>query len=246
MQFLTTGIARRDQVIHRLASAADTEAVAQWDGQSTPVLVGNCNGMDVVQIECRAKGIPYVYIDHAYFRRDFQMRTYRICVSGFHCADWRDSDREAAVKLTKWQQGRPDGHIVVIEPSDAVKRVYKAENWLDTTIGTLKNSTQRRIVVKKKGIGGLRDALIDSWCAVTFGSVADVEAAVFGIPVFCSEHSPAVPIGLQDFTKVETPIYPERAKWLRSLAAAEYSVGEEKLALERVCHFLPTATSAPQ
>ena len=246
MQFLTTGVARRDQVIHRLAAVAGQEARREWDGVTPPVLIGNCDGMDLVQIECRAKGIPYVYIDHAYFKRDFQMRSYRICASGFHCSDWRDSDRVPAAKMSKWQQGSPNGHIVVIEPSDSVKRVYRAEKWLDTTMDTLKNCTQRRIVVKQKGVGGLRDALTDSWCAVTFGSVADVEAALFGIPVFCSEHSPAVPIGLQDFSKVETPIFPDRAKWLRSLAAAEYSAGEETLAWERVCHFLPTAISAPQ
>jgi len=246
MQFLTTGVNRRDAVIHRLASAAGVQATGTWDHKSIPVIVGNCDGMAEVQIECREKEIPYVYIEHAYFQRDFKMDSYRICVSGFHCSDWRDSDREPKVKLGKWQIPAGGDKIVVIEPSLAVQKIYGELEWLDKTIEMLKNSTNRPITIKRKGVGGLRDALIDSWCAVSFGSVADVEAVLFGIPIFCSKHSPAVPVGQTDFTKIETPIYPDRAKWLRSLAAAEYSAGEEHLALDRICHLPLIRTYKPQ
>lgn len=240
MQFLTTGIQRRDSVIGRLAKAYGAKTTGKWDHQSIPVLVGNALGMDQVQIECRARNIPYVYIDHGYFRRSFNMDYYRICVSNFHCTDWRDSDRKWSGSVKDWKK---DGeHVVILAPTEAVSKVYQIHDWLDKTIETVKNNTNRKIVVKHKGIGGFNEILESAFAIVSFGSVADVQAAMHGIPVFCSEYSPAIPIGLTDFTKIETPIYPDRAKWLRSLAAAEYEAGEEVLALERICQSKPIVT----
>lgn len=238
MQFLTTGIQRRDHVIHRLAKEYGAKTTNTWDHQSIPVLVGNSLGMDLIQIECRQRGIPYVYIDHGYFRRSFNLGYYRICVSNFHCTDWRDSDRKASGKPKDWETDGED--VVILAPTDAVKDVYQAHDWLDKTVETVKNSTNRKIIIKYKGIGGLSDVLENAFAVVSFGSVADVESVMRGIPIFCSEYSPAIPIGLTDFTKIETPIYPDRAKWLRSLAAAEYEAGEELIALERICPFLHT------
>lgn len=146
--------------------------------------------------------------------------------------------RNHSGKVYEW---RKDGdHVVILAPTDAVKDVYQAHDWLDKTVETVKNSTNRKIVIKHKGIGAFNDVLENAFAVVSFGSVADVQSIMYGVPVFCSEYSPAVPIGQTDFTKIETPSYPDRGQWLKSLAAAEYSAGEEIEALERICQIIPS------
>jgi len=235
VQFLTSGIFRRDKIIGRLAKAYGDKTSKEWDHKSIPVFVGNALGTVEIQIECRERGIPYLYIDHGYFRRSFNMDWYRICVSHYHNTDWSDSDRKWSGKVQDWKK---EGEtVVIIPPNEHAKKIYKAYDWLDKTIETVKNHTNRKIVIKEKGVGDLSESLKEAFCVVSFGSVAEVDAVMKGIPVFCSEYSPCVPIGIQDFTKIEAPIYPDREKWLRSLAAAEYEAGEEVLALERVCQY---------
>lgn len=237
VQFLLQNVKRRDDVIGRLAKAYGVHPVEKWDGVSIPCFVGNGNGFDELQLSCRNQGIPYIYIDHAYFRRGFSLEWYRICLSHYHCTDWRESDRKWSGKVKDWKK---DGKtIVFIPPNEHAKKIYKANDWLDKAIETVKNNTNRRIVVKNKGVGSLSDALENAFAVVSFGSVAEVEAAMSGIPVFCSEYSPCVPIGTQDFTRIETPSYPDRTQWLKSLAAAEYTAGEEIQALERICQLAP-------
>lgn len=236
VQFLLQNVKRRDDVIGRLAKAYGVKPVKEWNGRSIPVIVGNGNGMFEVQETCLKENIPYIYIDHGYFRRAFNLEWYRISVSHYHTRDWRDSDRKHSGKVHQWKTGE---HVVIIPPNAHAAKLYKAKDWLDKTTETVKNHTDRRIIVKEKGVGSLPDSLENAHCVVSFGSVAEVEAAMYGIPVFCSEYSPCVPIGEQDFTKIETPSYPDRGQWLRSLAGAEYRTGEEVMALERICPLVP-------
>jgi len=99
---------------------------------------------------------------------------------------------------------------------------------------TIPKYSDRKIVIKKKGEGDLSQVLTKAFCAVTFGSVADIDAVRLGIPVFCSDRSPAAPVGQQDLSRIETPSFPDRGQWIRSLSSAEWHLGEVKLAWERV------------
>jgi hypothetical protein len=53
-----------------------------------------------------------------------------------------------------------------------------------------------------------------------------VEMAVAGVPCFTSEFSPAAQISEKDFSKIETPIYPDREPWLKTLSYSQWNVGE--------------------
>ena len=217
MQLILSGVERRDNALKRLQIASGGELTRHWNGRDTPVVVGNLHGAAEIQIECRKHGIPYILIDHGYFNRDIGLSVARFCVNNYHCTDWRDSNRP----IPKVKDYRSGETIVVISPSDYAKLIYKAHDWLDETVAQIRKTTDRKIVIKHKDDGQLSDYLRKAHALVSFGSVSEVEAAIAGIPVFVSEYSPAYPI-TQPISNIETPDYPERESWLRSLAACQW------------------------
>lgn len=232
IHLLLTNVERRDRVLKALAPVCGGKLKTEWDGHTVPILVGNNKGMDEVQRQCIAKKIPYVTVDHAYFNRHPDLKWFRLCVNGYHCNDWRDSERKCAVKVKEW---RKDGrNIVVIRPAAMVGTIHPVSEWFDHTMATLREVTDRKVIIKEKGVGALSDALTDAFAVVCFGSVADVDAVRMGIPAFCSPYSPVYPVAQHDVRLIETPIYPDRAKWLRSLAASEWKLDEISQAWERV------------
>ena len=229
MQLILTGIDRRDNVLKRLHRYSGGEVTKNWNGKDIPVIVGNNNGCDHIQIECRSQNIPYIYIDHGYFHRDFHMSWARFCVSNYHCTDWRLSDRG----IPKMKEYRGGSDIVILPPADKVSFIYNAHKWLDETIEQIRQYSKRKIVVKRKSDGALINYIKNDHCVVSFGSVADIEASLYGVPVIVSDYSPAIPISnkLED---IENLTYPDREPWLRSLAAAEWHQDEMDKCWERL------------
>jgi len=238
MQFILSGVERRDNCLKRLQSVTGGQLVKNWDGESIPVIVGNLHGADEIQIECREKNIPYISIDHGYFRRDLNLKYARFCVSHYHCNDWRDYEESPEVNVFDWKDY--GDHVVVLPPAEYVAKIYKAKDWLDETVETLRKNTDRLIMVKRKNDGDLFSVIKDCWAVVSFGSVGDVESALYGKPLFTSDFSPASPISLKDFTKIETPVYPDRTQWLRSLYGCEWESSEMKQCWDRLCPLLPS------
>lgn len=241
MHFILTNVARRDKVLAALCKVAGGKIKSDWNGVNIPCIVGNDRGMDEIQRVCNKKKIPYLYIDHAYFNRAPQMEWFRLCVSNYHCNDWRDADRDAKPKIKGWRTGGET--VVVIQPAEKVWDIYPVKEWFESVMDTLPKYSDRKIVVKKKGEGALNDVLTKAFCAVTFGSVADVDTVRLGVPVFCGDKSPAFPVGLQDLSLIETPSRPDRSQWLRSLSSAEWHLDEVNLAWDRVkCLLQPIPT----
>ena len=61
---------------------------------------------------------------------------------------------------------------------------------------------------------------------VTSVSMAAIEAAINGVPVFTNKFSPCAPIGLQELSKIEEPIRPPREEWAYSWAYAQFTPKE--------------------
>lgn len=191
--------------------------------------------------EWRATGHPWIYWDRGHFRRVFATDLpvgkdggyYRWVRNGFQMKAVRDvpADRwkAAATPLRPWSKtGR---HIVVAEPSKTYERFHGIEGWTDKTIEALRKVTDRPIVRRDKEMQAskvrtLRDDLRGAHCLVTHGSNAAVEAAIYGCPVFVHEDSAAKHIGLTDLGLIETPIYPDREAWVRSLAYGQFNERE--------------------
>jgi hypothetical protein len=229
IELILSGVARRDNCLKRFAEACGGRLVKEWDGKSIPVVVGNLHGADDIQIECRKRPHPYIVIDHGYFNRDFNLSWARFCVNNYHCTDWRDSDRKIP-KVHEWKHG---DNIVVIPPSEKIAKIYNAHDWLEVITSDIKRYSDKKIVVKHKNEGRLSDVLRNAHCLVSFGSVSEVEAMIYGIPVIVSAHSPAITVSNR-IENIENLVYPDRIRWLHSLVAAQWHKDEMKQCWQRI------------
>jgi phosphohistidine swiveling domain-containing protein len=221
MQLILSGIERRDNVLKRLQTHCKGTLTREWDGKSIPVIVGNLHGADNIQIACREQNIPYILIDHGYFHRSHDLEWARFCVNNYHCTDWRVSDRETP-KVHEYRSGE---NVVVLPPAEKISYIYNASLWLDTTIEEIRKYTERKIVIKRKGEGDFKQTLEKAHVIVSFGSVADVEALIRGVPVIGSPYSPANPVS-NNIKDIENLTYFDRTAWLSSLAASEWHKDE--------------------
>lgn len=172
-------------------------------------------------------GKDFVYADHAYFKRGWDKGHFRVCRNWIHQTSIfkRPDDR-----LKKWgvtiESWRKTGGKVVVIPPTAFQKTLGCEGWLKETTARLKQATGRQIDVKWEK-GGLREYLADAWAVVTWASVAGVEAALMGVPVFAGEKCPALPVSAGPLEKIETPEYPDnRHEWACSLTYATWSWDE--------------------
>lgn len=110
------------------------------------------------------------------------------------------------------------------------------ERWIENVIETLKQHTDREIVIRTKASRGERtndtiyDALDnDIYALVTYNSIAAVEAIQYGIPAFALAPTAADPVGNKDLTQIENPRKPDEEviqKWLNSIAYSQFSLSE--------------------
>ena len=114
----------------------------------------------------------------------------------------------------------------------------KRDNWVNSTIDTLKQYTDREIIIRDKGKrhervgeGSVPKFLIKEkiYATVTYQSIAAIESVCVGIPAFTMEKTAADSVTSQDLSKIESPFYPSRDqvhKWQHWLAYCQYHISE--------------------
>lgn len=180
---------------------------------------------------------PFIYWDRGYYDRVFATwlprgengGKYRWHFNSFQLQRLRDvpSDRLDAKRppVKPWQtQGK---HIVVAIPTPTYSRFHGLGDWTDQTIAELAKVTDRKIVLRdKESKRSLQADLEGAHALVAHGSNAAVEAVICGCPVFVHPDSAAALVGQTDLKNIETPVFPDREPWLRSLSYSHYSEAE--------------------
>jgi hypothetical protein len=188
----------------------------------------------------RKRGRTFVYWDRGYFRRIFATDLptgadggyYRWQVNAYQMREIRSvpGDRWEAARTDLWSWGRNGRHIVVAEPSPSYQAFHGITGWKERTVEALRNVTDRPLIYRDKEMQRfgrkLHDDLRGAHCLVTHGSNAAVEAVIMGCPVVVHPDSAAALVGLTDIAKVETPLYPDREPWVRSLAYNQWNERE--------------------
>jgi hypothetical protein len=110
------------------------------------------------------------------------------------------------------------------------------DDWIKNVIATLKQHTDREIIIREKASRGERtndtiyEALDDDiYALVTYNSIAAVEAIQHGIPAFALAPTAADPVGNKDLTQIENPNRPDEElvqRWLHSIAYSQFSLDE--------------------
>lgn len=191
----------------------------------------------------RASGRKFIYWDRGYLRRVFatwlpngagigiRMGFYRWHLCNFQMQSIEDvsADRWEFLRLREYvRPWNKDGkHIVIADTLPDYWNLFCDAGWTKRIADELRKHTDRPIRIRdKESKVNLFEDLKDAHCLVAHGSIAAVESAVMGCPVFVDKMSAASLVGLTDFSKIETPVYPERESWLRSLAYNQWHEGE--------------------
>jgi hypothetical protein len=90
------------------------------------------------------------------------------------------------------------------------------QDWITETVETIKQYTDREIVIREKGSrtdrqinNTIEDALDDDiYCLVTYNSIAAVEALMYAKPVFALGPNAAHHFAKTDLSEIENPLIP--------------------------------------
>lgn len=183
----------------------------------------------------------FIYWDRGYFLRWFATclpqpvsmaaSYYRWHVNSFQMERVRevpgDRWRRMQIEVRPWQKG--GRHIVIAAPTATYSRLHGCENWIAETVTALAKVTDRQLVIRDKEQfrrRPLQKDLEDAHCLVTHGSNAANEAVILGCPVFVDPSCAAALVGKTDIAQVESPAYPDRQRWLNSLAYSQFDERE--------------------
>ncbi len=157
----------------------------------------------------------------------------------------RPSDRwnKLGIDVKPWRD-KGTGDYILICPSSGPMTTFNnkmsEQQWTTQAIEDVEKAGFKAKLRKKprgKGTSGPAAALVsfeddvrDAYAVYTTVSMAAVESAILGVPVFCSVNNAAAPIsniGL-DFNN---PVYPSRENWLYHLAYNQFTPAEIKSGL---------------
>ena len=109
--------------------------------------------------------------------------------------------------------------------------------WIDQTVATIKQHTDREIVIRERNpnrqarvASDLQSALTDVHAVVTYNSIAATESVLAGVPAFAlAPSNAAIPVANTDLSKINNPWYPEQDQiyaWACHLAYGQFHNSE--------------------
>ena len=197
-------------------------------------------------------GWEYYFCDHAYFNAGHEGANpwYRITKNSQVNSTLTDkpSDRYNTYFKQDIKPWRTNGDkIIVCPPTGAIEWFFDTQDWLNTTVETLKQHTDREIVVRDKPMDPqvatragitqlvgfnkktidkpLHEDLADAHVVVTFNSNVGVKAVCEGIPVICGLECAAYPMS-NKIEDVENLKFVDREPWLWHLAYQQFTLQE--------------------
>jgi hypothetical protein len=151
---------------------------------------------------------------------------------------WKDLCKfNRDLEYTGWKQNR-GSKILLVAPSEKPCKYYGIEQdaWIEETIKTIQQHTDREIVVRTKNPRWQRsqntiyEALDDDiWATVTYNSIAAVESVHRGVPAFALAPTAAQQVCSDKLQDIESPFRPDKEfvyKWLCSIAYSQFHMFE--------------------
>jgi len=213
------------------------------------VFYGYRRPLQRIMRDYKAAGKPAIYIDLGYWGRVKNNGYHKIVVNGRHPTEYfqkRVHDdrrlRKSGIEVRPWRES--GDHILLAgmgAKAAVIAENMRFESFERDAIAQLRRVTDRPIIYRPKPscresgeLNGtifsppeqsLSDVLKNCHAVVTHHSNVAVDAIVHGVPAFCLQ-GVAVPLALQDFSKIETPVYPDdaaRTQWLRDISYTQWT-----------------------
>lgn len=134
----------------------------------------------------------------------------------------RDRDR---LKVLEWNYRDPvkGEKILICPPSEKVMKFYNKDldEWMQTTLDTIKSLTDRPIEIRLKPSRGERvtnntiwQALQNTFCLVTYNSIAATEALLHSVPAIALAPNAASVLCNTDLNDIKNPYLPTKEEIL--------------------------------
>jgi hypothetical protein len=219
----------------------DYAAVAKLPDEMIPIVGVSPQFRSLLLEEWPARNRPFIFWDRGYLRRVFatwlptgaQLGVpggyYRWTLNAFQMKEIKDVPADRWRNLRLDDQVRPwnrNGRHILVAAAGGTDYddVFSDRGWTIRTVAHLGTLTDRPIIVRdKESKVPLWDQLRGAHALVTHGSIAAIEAVVMGCPVFVHPFSAARLVGQTDVTLIDNPVYPDRERWLWSLAYSQWS-----------------------
>jgi hypothetical protein len=191
--------------------------------------------------KCTEMNRDYYYIDSGYFGNVKKKQFHRITKNGMQNTGPIIDRPATRLQATGWEKKkfRSGTNILLCPPSEKAMSAFglNLNDWMATTISTIKQHTDRPIIIREKK--SRRDRLSsdtmeaalsrDVHCLVTYNSIAATEALLLGKPAFTLGPNAAQSLCLNDLSKIENPNIPsldEVVAWASHLAYCQFTQGE--------------------
>ena len=234
--------ARWDGIVHAFVQGAGG-CMASWDKAkdlAAPIALRSIAKRKIMQ-ECLEQGRDFYYIDTGYFGNRKLKDYHRVTLNAMQWTgptEDRPADRLERTRV-KPRPITPGGKILIAPPSHKAMSYWglDPDQWVTETVETLRQHTDRPIVIRMKQprevratVDTMEMALRDDVHAlVTFNSIAAVEALIYGKPVFTLGPNAAGPLANTDLARIEDPFCPDLDQvqaLLRCLAYHQFTVQE--------------------
>lgn len=215
------------------------------------VMYGILAGSGEIYKRCKQENRDFYYMDHSYFSNAHDTPHWLRVTKNKHCQNeitTTNTDRYETYwkrDLKPWNKNGKK--ILVLPPTNAIANFFAVTDWLENTLKTLRENTDREIDVREKPynptittdhVGATvkvdqptnHQAPInwkDYFASVIYNSGTAIQSLTHGVPVLCDPmNCPAAPISETDFTKIETPKYEDRVALFSSLAYNMWTMEE--------------------
>lgn len=241
-----------DEYINMFAKGSGAQPVADIDyaNSQDPIVLRGILKHKLMK-QCWQDGRDFYYMDSGYFGNNPNPTNpqgwkvwHRIVKNNLQHGEIvaRPADRWQKMGITL-QPRRYGTKIVVAVPDEKPCKFYgiDLESWIAETVATIRQHTDRPIVVRQRAANRidriatdpLAKVLIDDIHAlVTFNSNAATESVMLGVPVFTlATTNAAAPVGSQDLSQIESPYWADQDKlhaWACHLAYGQFHVRELK------------------
>lgn len=241
----------QDQYVKMLASSdgSETTQLETWNYEDStqPLVIRGIMKHKIIK-RCWEDQRPFRYIDSGYFGNRPSSANpngwkywHRIVPNNLQHGKIiaRPADRwlRHNIKLKAHQnKGRA---ILIAAPDEKPCTFYgiTLEQWLSDTIATIKQHTDRPIVIRQRPpkredrkAQRPEDWLADVHALVTFNSIAATESIMAGVPAFVTAPcNAAIPVSNTDLSNIDRPWFPDPDQvyeWACHLAYGQFHVNE--------------------